>query len=649
MSAARGFLVACIVFVGVGQSLAQNLTPIDVPGSTETRVAGISPSGQSVGAYISAGIQHGFLLSGGALSTIDFPGATSTAATAINGSGQIVGVHTSDGVQDGYLLSEGTFSTIHFPGATVTQVSGINNNGAITGLYFNGSGPGHGFLLQGGTFTLIDVPGSVSTLPSGINNAGDIVGFYNFRGVDWGFVLRDGTYTTIMFPGAVGTKLHSINNLGQITGFYIGTDGFAHGLLYSDGSFSTINFSGASDTYISGVNDIGEFDGSYDFSTQPYYAFSGAPLHGFFGTGMSVTVTFTPGTMQSQVAVFNGPPSDPGAHSIKITESQTLMAHTFTVTPFYVPTSPPGIGIGDGICETGANETNDFDCRFTRFFLGPPVTGGNLVPQIYPYSNNQGVFYRVSGAPAFGSGFYSGDIYLYVAWNPTLLPTGPFASDYQTTPRLYDDPSDDTVQGGYPVIPGFPYSPEDHQFVFDVTTYFSAGGGQVGVDPGLGARIRQYSDFVVAFPLTNSALGLPSYEYTWSKPKHNHSFNQAAANDHADDNKNDDSNDDNNDNNDDDILRLRFTLTPDTPAGIAATAPQQVGVAILSGDCATTPTPAAVQAIQVPAGSPQTVTYNPHRGAYEFKMLTAFPSGQYSARVSSDLFPDQCTNFRIKH
>ena len=381
-------------------------------------------------------------------------------------------------------------------------------------------------------------------------------------------------------------------------------------------------FTGFDTTLWTGINQSGDFtDGSQ------WVTIVSAP---FVSAGTPVTVTFTPGPMQSQVAVFNGSPSNPAAHSIKITESQTLMAHTFTVTPFYVPVSPPGIGIGDGICETGADETTDFDCRFKRFFLGSPVIGGNLVPQIYPYSNNQGVFYRVTDAPAFGTGFYSGDIYLYVAWNPTLLPTGPFASDYQTTPRLYDDPSNDTVQGGYPMKPGFPYSPEDHQFVFDVTTYFNASGGQVGVDPGLGGRSRQYSDFVVAFPLSNSALGLPSYGYTWLKPEDNPNFHQSTATDPQ-------------------VLQLRFTLTPNTPAGIAVTSLHQVGVAILSGDCTTTPTPAAIQAIQVPAGFPQTVTYNPKRGDYEFSLLTAFPSGQYSARISSDLFPDQCTNFRIKH
>jgi hypothetical protein len=396
-------------------------------------------------------------------------------------------------------------------------------------------------------------------------------------------------------------------------------------------------FSSFDTTLWTGINQNGDFPG--EFAT-----IVSAP---FVSAGMPVTLTFTPGPLQSQVAVFGGSPSGPGAHSIKFTESQTLMTHKITVTPFYVPINPPGIGSGDGSCETGADETTDFDCRFTQFFLGPVVPGGNLVPQIYPYSNSQGVFYRVTDAPEFGSGFYSGDIYLYIAWNQTLLPTGPFASDYQTTPHLYDDPSDDTVQGGYPVIPGFPYSPENHQFVFDITTYFNPGGGQVG-DPGLGAKIRQYNDFAVAFPLTNSALGLPSYTYTWLKPKHNRIFDQTTANDHADDNMNDDSNDDD-DNKDNDVLRLRFTLTPDTPAGIAVTSPHHVGVAVLSGDCTAPPTAAAIQAIQVPAGSPTTVTYNRKRGVYAFKMLTTFPPGQYNVRTSSDLFPDQCADFRIKH
>src|SRR5207245_792981 len=121
-----------------------------------------------------------------------------------------------------------------------------------------------------------DVPGSNTTGATGINNAGDVVGFYNEAGVDWGFRESGGSYTTIMFPGAVGTKLRGINDLGQITGFYIGADGFAHGLLLTGGVFRTIDFPGATDTYLAGINDSGNIVGSYDYSTEPYYAFSGA-------------------------------------------------------------------------------------------------------------------------------------------------------------------------------------------------------------------------------------------------------------------------------------------------------------------------------------------------------------------------------------
>ena len=45
------------------------------------------------------GVQHGFLLSGGAFSTIDYSGATDTTAVGINAGRDIVGAHTNGGVQ----------------------------------------------------------------------------------------------------------------------------------------------------------------------------------------------------------------------------------------------------------------------------------------------------------------------------------------------------------------------------------------------------------------------------------------------------------------------------------------------------------------------------------------------------------------------
>src|SRR2546426_1640139 len=85
--------------------------------------------------------------------TIDFPGATSTQTWGINPRGDIVGFYVSAGVTHGFLLSGGVFTTIDFPGATLNIANGINPRGDIVGSYVGAGGVTHGFLLSGGSFT----------------------------------------------------------------------------------------------------------------------------------------------------------------------------------------------------------------------------------------------------------------------------------------------------------------------------------------------------------------------------------------------------------------------------------------------------------------------------------------------------------------
>src|SRR5439155_8709154 len=66
--------------------LAENptITTIDFPGAISTQTWGINARGDIVGFYVSAGVTHGFLLSGGSFTTIDVPGATSTSPSKSN-------------------------------------------------------------------------------------------------------------------------------------------------------------------------------------------------------------------------------------------------------------------------------------------------------------------------------------------------------------------------------------------------------------------------------------------------------------------------------------------------------------------------------------------------------------------------------------
>src|SRR2546426_5800674 len=84
--------------------------------------------------------------------TIDFPGAISTQTWGINARGDIVGFYVSAGVTHGFLLSGGSFTTIDVPGATSTSPSKSNPRGDIVGEYTLANGTIHGFLLGGNSF-----------------------------------------------------------------------------------------------------------------------------------------------------------------------------------------------------------------------------------------------------------------------------------------------------------------------------------------------------------------------------------------------------------------------------------------------------------------------------------------------------------------
>src|SRR5229473_855981 len=82
----------------------ETFTSIDFPGASSTVPFGINPRGDIVGHYVSAGVTHGFLLSGDEFTSIDFPGASLTIASGINARGDIVGQYDSAGVTHGFLL-----------------------------------------------------------------------------------------------------------------------------------------------------------------------------------------------------------------------------------------------------------------------------------------------------------------------------------------------------------------------------------------------------------------------------------------------------------------------------------------------------------------------------------------------------------------
>jgi hypothetical protein len=79
--------------------------------------------------------------------TIDVPGAIfGTFAKGINGNAQIVGFYINSTGDHGFLDTGGSLTTIDVPGATQTEAFGINDSGQIVGFYIDTNQVGHGFL-----------------------------------------------------------------------------------------------------------------------------------------------------------------------------------------------------------------------------------------------------------------------------------------------------------------------------------------------------------------------------------------------------------------------------------------------------------------------------------------------------------------------
>ena len=124
---------------------------ITLPGITTTAVAGrgLNDNGDIAGWYEdSGGVQHGFILSGGVVTTVDNPnGATNL--EGINNTGEASGLYTdSSGNRHGftYNISAGTFHELTVPGSTAVEVWGLNDKGVVAIDGSNSSGGYTGYL-----------------------------------------------------------------------------------------------------------------------------------------------------------------------------------------------------------------------------------------------------------------------------------------------------------------------------------------------------------------------------------------------------------------------------------------------------------------------------------------------------------------------
>ncbi|CAM3124032.1 hypothetical protein SPAN111604_04865 [Sphingomonas antarctica] len=143
---------------------------------------GVNDSGGIVGNYpvtvpgFGTPRNHGFLLSGGALTDIAYPGQPgySISARGIANDGTIVGFSGRTG-QAFVRSSAGAFTFITRPEATnYTVLTSINNLGIAMGGYDDAAANGHAFQYNThtGIFTDVVIPGATSVQTFGINDSG---------------------------------------------------------------------------------------------------------------------------------------------------------------------------------------------------------------------------------------------------------------------------------------------------------------------------------------------------------------------------------------------------------------------------------------------------------------------------------------------
>lgn len=304
----RRALAAALVLAGVVLGLTPaapqaqiQYGPLTVPGAVEVlNPTAVNAVGQTIVNYMDARFAtHAAVIDAkGTVTPIAVPGASNTLVYSINNAGQIVGSYFVYDPSTGYSThgfyrdpSTGNYSTIDFAGnpASTTQATGINDLGQIVGSYYSNTGE-HGFLRSAaGQYTTIDapheMPGFAFTVVNAVNNFGQIAGYYYGTSAasstvsEHGFLRNpDGTFTVVDYPATGGavpfTSITGLNDLGQMVGL-TSTPTYRGFLTDASGQFTPVDYPSTTSYFFSTPWDIdgaGEMVGTYR---------DGTGLHGF--------------------------------------------------------------------------------------------------------------------------------------------------------------------------------------------------------------------------------------------------------------------------------------------------------------------------------------------------------------------------------
>lgn len=326
-----------LVFTTRSAAQSFDFTTIDVPCpacpggiARRTAIGGINPAGDIVGTYTDAvGKQHGFLLSGGQITSIDVPGSLvgvngtlPTVARGIGPSGDIVGQFTapynppastsasfdspaycpatgSTACIKGFLYSRGKFSVVLFPGHPGAIPGRILPDGSMYGCLHDFDTMGSMYSAAWTRFgdTSIAAGGGALSDPNlsfpnsmhggATPDGGVVTGFYVDMATNHqhGYFLRNGVLQTYDVPNSTFTVLWDINPGLEAVGTYIDQAGKQHGFVQLPDGSSPITLDVPSAppfssvlTIAMGINPSGAIVGQFRDTSGHTHGFLAVPL-----------------------------------------------------------------------------------------------------------------------------------------------------------------------------------------------------------------------------------------------------------------------------------------------------------------------------------------------------------------------------------
>jgi len=130
---------------------------LDVPGATETDAFKEQANGAVVGGFMESGVGGLFVYRSGTFTTFTLPNGKNVSLDdgGTNSRGDIVGTYcdlpgacfVGPFQEHGFLWSGGELTTIDYPGAQATSAVGINEQGDIVGGYIDANGHPSGYLV----------------------------------------------------------------------------------------------------------------------------------------------------------------------------------------------------------------------------------------------------------------------------------------------------------------------------------------------------------------------------------------------------------------------------------------------------------------------------------------------------------------------